>query len=193
MKSKNVNDFIKEWNDTLEMLNDLRGEHSKIIQIIDIEMRKLENKPVQVFLSELNPWMRIAIRSIVATIEALCYKLKKTTILICDHKNKRLTSTERQKLIEVKRDKNGKLRNYYLKTDINVKFTLKMIYYSLDVDFEITDQAGWQNLKNTIEIRNRLTHPKYSNDLKVSTKEYQDAVQGFDWFDKHIKQLTKQD
>lgn len=49
----------------------------------------------------------------------------------------------------------------------------------LKVDFS---NAGWQKLKNAISARNRITHPKKTDDLILSDAEMEDAKVGFFWF-----------
>jgi hypothetical protein len=47
------------------------------------------------------------------------------------------------------------------------------------VDF---NHAGWSNLKEAIEIRNRLVHPKRLEDLTVSEEEINKTLSGLMWF-----------
>ena len=84
--SNNIQSFINEWSDTLQVFDILGKEIIKITQICNIEAKILENENEDNFLKEIQPWYRIAIRSIIATVEAICFKLKYTTVLICDQK-----------------------------------------------------------------------------------------------------------
>jgi len=188
---KNALRFINEWTDTQEMVNSLLDEIHKVIQVIDNEIERFKDKSEAEFLLELQPWFRIAIRSTIATLEAICYRFKHVTILICDHRGKTLTKNEREKLLEKKQDEGGKVQNYYLETTENIKFTLKMFYYAFDLSFEIKDHEGWKKLLNTIEIRHKLTHPKNKEDLYVSPQKYNDASIGFNWFEKQLDGLLK--
>ena len=161
------------------------------MKIIDIEIERLKNKNENELLCEIQPWLRIVIRSSIATIEAMCYKFKQVTILICDLQKKPLKPIEREKLIEKKQDEEGKLRNYYLGTKENIKFALKIIYYAFDLPFEIKEHEKWKKLLDTIDIRHKLTHPKKKADLDISPQQYNDASIGFNWFEKKIKELNK--
>jgi len=105
MNKKNVQRFIDEWNDTIQMVDLLREEILKVTQIISIEIERLKNKSENEFLYEIQPWNRIVIRSTIGTIEASCYKFKQVTILICDHRKKLLTPIEREKLTEKNKTK----------------------------------------------------------------------------------------
>jgi len=42
-------------------------------------------------------------------------------------------------------------------------------------------QKGWENLKAAIAVRHRLTHPKCVDDLGVSPKEINNAIDSFFW------------
>lgn len=48
----------------------------------------------------------------------------------------------------------------------------------LDVDF---GTSGWQSLKDTIQVRNRITHPKNIDDLTITNAEIETAKAGFFW------------
>jgi len=191
MNKENINKFINEWIDTQDIVFSLTEEIKKVTKIVGHEIERLKNKSENEFIQEVQLWFRIAIRSTIATIEAICYKLKKTTILICDQRKKFLSSTELEKLTEKKQDEDGNLRNYYLETKENIKFSLKMIYYSFDVDFKIKDHESWKKLRDTVDIRHKLTHPKKKKDLDTTAQQYNDASVGFSWFVKKINELNK--
>lgn len=42
--------------------------------------------------------------------------------------------------------------------------------------------VGWQKLKDSIRLRNRITHPKNLEDLIIARRDLDDAKAGFDWF-----------
>lgn len=48
----------------------------------------------------------------------------------------------------------------------------------LKTDFSTT---GWSNLKQTIKIRNRITHPKSASDLEVTPEDIAISQAGFFW------------
>jgi hypothetical protein len=48
----------------------------------------------------------------------------------------------------------------------------------LKIDFSTT---GWSNLKQTIKIRNRITHPKSASDLEVTPEDIAISQAGFFW------------
>lgn len=43
------------------------------------------------------------------------------------------------------------------------------------------DDTGWEALRRTVEIRNRITHPKSEADLEISEPDLSTCRVGFDW------------
>lgn len=52
--------------------------------------------------------------------------------------------------------------------------------YRPDYEVDFAD-AGWAGLKQAIQVRNRLVHPKTMEDLEVSDDDLQRASAGFHW------------
>jgi len=55
---------------------------------------------------------------------------------------------------------------------------------SIDVDFQDT---GWERLKRTVEVRNRIVHPRRARDLDISDEELKDCLVSYRW----ISQVTR--
>jgi hypothetical protein len=55
---------------------------------------------------------------------------------------------------------------------------LQRLDQKFSVDF---GQQGWESLRISIKIRNRITHPKSRSDLTVSNIDVQFANAGFNW------------
>ena len=43
------------------------------------------------------------------------------------------------------------------------------------------DEAGWEKLRQALEIRNRITHPKSLADLEIAELDLLKCEDGFDW------------
>lgn len=51
-----------------------------------------------------------------------------------------------------------------------------------NTDFEPSfEGAGWETLRQAVEIRNRITHPKSLNDLQIGDLDLKKCEEGFDW------------
>lgn len=54
----------------------------------------------------------------------------------------------------------------------------KRINSELDIDF---GDSGWEKLKAATEVRNRITHPKSPDDMRVTRDELSDCDTAFHW------------
>ena len=52
-------------------------------------------------------------------------------------------------------------------------------------------EDDWEKFRLSIEIRNRITHPKHSSDLLISEDEIETVMQAHDWFFKVFNDLQK--
>ncbi len=55
---------------------------------------------------------------------------------------------------------------------------IKVVKTGLAVDFT---GDGWRAMEKTIEVRNRLTHPKRREDIIVSDEDLADLVRANEW------------
>ncbi|MEG8219939.1 hypothetical protein OSJ57_04810 [Sphingomonas sp. HH69] len=81
----------------------------------------------------------------------------------------------------------------YISMTAMIRLTTKVaqsICADLNVDF---GSQGWQSLRDTIKLRNRITHPKNADDLAISVEEIDHAKTGFFWFldmSMHVMEAT---
>lgn len=72
---------------------------------------------------------------------------------------------------------------YFLSMDENVKFVIRTFEKfnpkETSVDFNGDD---WNNFKEAVKIRNRITHPKHSSDLLISENEIEIIRNSYHWF-----------
>ncbi|APY09952.1 hypothetical protein BWZ22_01250 [Seonamhaeicola sp. S2-3] len=67
-----------------------------------------------------------------------------------------------------------------------VKFVLK----TYCEEFNITENLfsnGWSDFKESIEIRNRVTHPKFDQEFKISEDDLRKVEKGREWWNLSIK------
>ena len=80
----------------------------------------------------------------------------------------------------------------YLKTEENIKFVIrtyeKIKIHGLKTNFQCKD---WEKFKIGIGIRNRITHPKHSEDLFVTENDLITVGQTHDWFFKVFNDLQE--
>jgi hypothetical protein len=151
--------------ETTEMGNVLTEDIKKIIGF---------SKEVE-YKSDMQFWMRIMVRTIIDSIDALIYRLRKMT----------------QELIKF-REIEKKLPPKPKKT--NLRYIFKVFAVALDSTFEIKeDDEKLKDYSEARKIRNRITHPKSLADLNISLEEeYVKFADTYYWVTNCIKQLNEQ-
>lgn len=137
---------------------------------------------------------RVMVRAIFACIEAYIWHLKQLARAMHPAKPNVLTSEELYELDEIKpnRDKRGDFSpaKSSFKTRVKQAFHLyaKVLghHYTLPLD----DSSG-RNFLASIEIRDRITHPKTAHDWQVSDHEVQQVTQAWIWFGERLVEITK--
>jgi len=136
-------------------------------------------------------WRRIFIRSLFAYIEGTCYRLKQDVKLF------KKPSPQEDSIISEKRyvlDEKGSIkeRDLYLRPEENIRFAFRIYAECFGLGFKLkTDGNGWNDYKHALKIRNRITHPKKNNDLKISDKEWEWIKNARTWFDLEYQRLLK--
>lgn len=129
---------------------------------------------------------RSVVRSGFAAVEGLVHFMKET-ILDDLHLNPGLHSLAevamlREEMYAV--DRNGEVQTQpkFIPTDANLRFTIKMWCRGTNDGALDLSGRGWQAFKSSLEVRNRLAHPKRSSDLTVTGPEMRAFIEGLIWF-----------
>jgi hypothetical protein len=128
---------------------------------------------------------RMLIRSIFATIEGLVYSMKQ---LAFEVNNGVLTLDEllvcRELNFGLKDDGEVRLVPTQLRLKGNVRFAFATLAKVFHQPFTLqTGGQGWEKFGRSVDVRNRLTHPRKKADLDLSDEEIVDAVAAWTWFD----------
>lgn len=143
-------------------------------------------------------WSRTFIRTSISLIEAELFILKQDLIIYC-RDNAIQISPEIALLLDSKKyeiNSNGQVKERLLQVRLNddIRFCFGQIKsfkgYKLYKEF---DDSGWSKVISTIAVRNRLTHPKSSEDIVVSNQEVVDCKLAFNWFIKNVVFFLEQD
>jgi hypothetical protein len=136
---------------------------------------------------ETGYWARSLIKTVVSFYEAEVFILKCDLIKFCKEENIFILPEILMFLKDTKYDmkENGDIKEKYnqttLKTDI--KFIFKQFCdlrcFTLKADYS---ENRWSQLINTINVRNRLTHPKALTSQTVTEIEIEDCIASFEWF-----------
>jgi hypothetical protein len=125
---------------------------------------------------------RELVRSVFAAIEGLHWQLKQDVLI---HSKANLSHLEHAAMVEESYSVNERgdvisvPRFLPLTTAIRLVVNIVQRYRpTYKIDF---NHVGWANLKATVDLRNRLVHPKGLSDLEVSADEIQKTNSAFAW------------
>jgi len=170
--------FLDLWDETIYMFDILKGDLDKTIYILEEKMRLHKNKPASTFFNEIEPWIRMSIRIVFSTIEAICFRMKQAALMICQLKRLPLSEKDKENINEMTEDGT----RHYLKTPENVKYSFKIFSYALGRESPIEFDKNWFTFISLSEKRNELTHPKSLEDLKVTPQQHNDSAECIKWF-----------
>lgn len=136
-------------------------------------------------------WRRIFIRSLFAYIEGTCFRLKQDVKLFkkCSPQEDSVISEKSYAL-----DEKGSIkeRDLYLRPKENIRFAFRIYAGCFGSGFKLkTDGNGWKAYERALKIRNRITHPKKIEDLKISDGEWACIVNARTWFDGEYQRLLE--
>ncbi len=126
---------------------------------------------------------RDAIRSVFAAIEGTQWELQRYLLDSAEHV---FSEAERAFLRDVAFtiSENGQVKEARAKLSLKqrTRFSARIVtrlHPSCSVDFE---SPQWSHLLSSLDVRDRLTHPKNRRDLDVSADELAAAIGGLTWY-----------
>ena len=133
------------------------------------------------------PFRRMFVRSCWALIEGEAYCIKQLTLRACELGGKSLSAAEHAFLSEVQMvgDQNGVVKKRNVRKGFleNLKETLKIATSKFELertpDF---GNQGWEQLRHSGDLRDRITHPKTAVELVISDDELDAHRSGFAWY-----------
>jgi len=138
---------------------------------------------------------RTLVRTLFAAVEGTVFAIKRKTL--AEHKigGCELSPAEYAMLVEEAYDlrDNGHLRTSqkFIRLQANIRFAFSIytdkvgrISFCLD-----TNDSGWTDFLQAIEIRNRLMHPKALKDLEVTDSELDCVLSAAKWFNDQVGRL----
>ena len=92
--------------------------------------------------------------------------------------------------IEVSPSGNLERKSRFMNFEKSLRFTVKSFLKVIGSNFDPNyANYRWGSLKRTVQVRNRLTHPKKPEDLQITEKELKDADEAVNWFAELIRDL----
>lgn len=143
-------------------------------------------------LDYLNFRRRNYVKTVFSSIEGILFAMKR---ILLNH-SENLSDEEIIKLQEYKlvgpTESKLKKEMHFLRANENVKFVIRT-YEKVKTNGMVTNFKckDWEEFVKSISIRNRITHPKNSNDLLITENEMKIVMQAHDWFFKVLNELEK--
>lgn len=139
-------------------------------------------------------WRRTAVRAIFALIEGVVYRMKQLAYEVHAYEGAPLPSADVALLLEESYELNDKgvaiTRHNYPQIEKNIKFAFASVGRAYSVSYQLNlGDAGWDAFKKTLKVRNRLMHPKHTQDLIVSDEEAAIMMVAYLWFLSNMKAL----
>lgn len=130
---------------------------------------------------------RLLVRTCWAQIEAVVFSLKQATLTACTLGSEELSVKTIAFLKEttIVVNSTGQARIEFVRTDTlkNIKLALKLASKYFDVAWKPNVSAqGWSQLRESLELRHRLTHPKSALSLFVEDSEAEAHRDAYLWF-----------
>jgi hypothetical protein len=128
---------------------------------------------------------RMIVRSVFAFIEAVVFSMKK---LAAENTGGRPASEiNRAVAAEVTFDLSDQgivvKRPMKLRLAPNVRFAFRLFKecFNTDSDLDVSG-SGWQGFLHAIRVRDRITHPKTTEDISISDEELMNVLDSLSWF-----------
>lgn len=183
-----MNDEFKfEETIVMKAVDELREIQESLGQDILICTKMLEQEDNQF-------WRRTLVRSSFAFIEGMVHRMKQLAFEVCSYEGISLSRSEAAMLLEEGYELNDKgeaiSKMNYMHITKNVRFAFKLLARAYGVNHELkVDDAGWDNFKKALKIRDRLMHPKSSSDLNVDDADGTTVGEAFGWFGQNAHDL----
>ncbi|PJB00506.1 MAG: hypothetical protein CO128_00465 [Ignavibacteriales bacterium CG_4_9_14_3_um_filter_30_11] len=132
------------------------------------------------------------VKTVFSSIEGILFAMKRILLIHSDKlSDEEIINLQEYKLVGPPEHKLKK-KIHFLKTDENVKFVIRTYEKAKTTGFTTNlKEDDWEKFRLSIEIRNRITHPKHSSDLLISEDEIETVMQAHDWFFKVFNDLQK--
>jgi hypothetical protein len=143
---------------------------------------------------------RAFVRAFCSLVEFDIYNRKQRALYLYNHGFHCFNISEIVLLLEIQPevDNKGRVkeRPKYIRVVDNYLFAISMFCKVTGIVFQLPfDRPGWSAFKDTIELRNKITHPRSEKDIAISDEQLGMAVLAYKWFMdnyKHIVTLVDQ-
>ncbi|UNU43447.1 hypothetical protein EAO27_12520 [Sphingopyxis sp. YF1] len=164
-------------------INDVRPSFIRVL-ILDVDDALRRQKA-----DDSSTNRRGLIRTLIAAVEGQAWIYRRHVVEAADEIGV-LEEAERIALSEsmVTVDDTGRISKQprFLSTAASIRLTSRIAAKFAPDATPDFGGAGWADLKGTIALRNRITHPKQNEDLEISEDDIRRALLAFHWFSEAI-------
>jgi hypothetical protein len=129
-------------------------------------------------------WRRTAVRTSFAFYEGSIWQLKQIALTVCLITKIKLSEHEICLIKEVGTDREGKEKKLKISLKDNLKFACEIALKTHRASFPLSwpsSDLGYDAFLKSIEIRDRLMHPKSKEGLEINDDEYALLLAGWNW------------
>lgn len=141
-------------------------------------------------LNETEFWLRTSLRVFFAQVEGLSFAMRDATVFLARQGHVDLSEGELTVLDEKRyRLRYGKVESIdaFNTTFDNLLLAFHYFPRAFGAGFALAkDDARWVAFKNSLALRNKLTHPKSPGDLDLSEASILEFAQAFKWFAEQV-------
>jgi hypothetical protein len=140
-------------------------------------------------------WRRALVRAFFAKVEGVIYCMKRIAYSCRFQPDVKFSEGELTSLIEKTHQPNDKgevaAQRMQIPMKNNIKFAFSAYARAHLVDYKLNvGDNRWNDFKNSLLVRDRLTHPKEAHNLEVSDEELKSLQRAFDWFSECTKEVS---
>lgn len=179
---------VRSLKQILLIMEALEADISPIIGMRGAQQSGVQPRTLEMDCAVLSAVQRrTLVRAVFAMIEGITYRIKQTALELDDVLDRRLTVTERMAINEqtgrVDDSEQVKVRKESPTLGGSVRFAFNMLEKVTCSEFELdVGEVGWGAFKESISVRDRITHPKQASDLEVKNAEIASLITAHIWF-----------
>lgn len=137
---------------------------------------------------------RTLVRTYFSLVEGLAFQLRQVTLASLEPYPGKLTTAEISLLREERYTLNKKGEpepgDNYQRVLPNLLFTIQCYLKNHGATFSpVLSDNGWRCMQNSVDIRNRITHPKSVVDLSLSEDDLNSLVEASRWWKKTLFEM----
>ncbi|MDQ3704519.1 MAG: hypothetical protein M3437_04725 [Chloroflexota bacterium] len=174
MDPSNVLVRLKALIDILDVYNE------EVVRINEIKLAASDTAAM-IFLD------RVLVRTVYSRVEGIAYLMKYVALADENQPDQIFSAGELALLREEDYDLTSegivRIKSARLSTLANLRFSFRAFVRALGINFTLNvGEHGWEQLRNGILVRDRITHPKRAEDLIVTDQEVLEILEGQMWF-----------